>query len=87
MPNFGTGATDPWRFEEDARKMFTKYSLLIVPTWVIDLALGTGPLPDRPADILRLWPSQAPVERLRRTWFNLMIERLTTGNITAYANQ
>jgi hypothetical protein len=61
MLTFGPGATDPWRFEEYARKMFPKYSRLNVPTRVIDPALGTGPLPDRPADILRPWLTRAPL--------------------------
>jgi hypothetical protein len=44
--------------------MFAEYSRMNVPTWVIGPALGSGPLPDRPADTLRVWPIRAPIERL-----------------------
>ena len=75
---FAPEATDPGRFEDHARKMFPEYSRMNVPTWVIGPALGTGPPPDRPADILKVWPTRAPVERLRPAEFNPVIERLAT---------
>ena len=77
---FAPEATDPGRFEDYARKMFPEYSRRDVPTWVIGPALGSGPPEDRPADILEVWPTRAPVERLRPAEFNPTIERLATGH-------
>src|SRR3954447_4115063 len=77
---FAPEATDPGRFEDYARKMFPEYTRLDVPTWIIGPARGTGPPPDRPADILQVWPTRAPVERLRPAEFNPVIERLATGH-------
>src|SRR4051794_33705005 len=73
---FAPEATDPGRFEDYARRMFPEYSRLDVPTWVIGPALGSGPPHDRPADILQVWPTRTPIERLRPAEFNPVIERL-----------
>jgi hypothetical protein len=67
---FAPEATDPGRFEDYARKMFSEYSRMNVPPWVIGPSLGSGPPPDRPADILRVWPTRTPIERLRPAEFN-----------------
>lgn len=75
---FAPEATDPGRFEDYARKMYPEYTRLDVPTWIIGPALGGGPLMDRPAETLKVWPSRAPVERLRPAEFNPIIERLAT---------
>jgi len=75
---FAPEATDPGQFEDYARKMYSEYTRLNVPTWMIGPALGSGPLMDRPADILMVWPSRARVERLRPAEFNPIIERLAT---------
>src|SRR4051794_35876180 len=77
---FAPEATDPGRFEDCARKMFAEYSRMNVPTWVIGPSLGEGPPEDRPAGILKVWPTRAPVERLRPAEFNPIIERLATGH-------
>ena len=77
---FAPEATDLGQFEDYARKMFPEFARLDVPTWIIGPALGSGPPPDRPADILRVWPTRAPVERLRPAEFNPVIERLATGH-------
>jgi hypothetical protein len=37
---------------------------------------------DRPAEILKVWPTRAPVERLRPTEFNTMIEQLAGGALS-----
>jgi hypothetical protein len=58
--------------------MYPEYTRLNVPTWIIGPALGSGPLMDRPADILKVWPSRIPVEPLRPAEFNPIIERLAT---------
>jgi hypothetical protein len=51
----------------------TQYNL---PTWVIGPQVGTEPFPERPADILKIWPSREPVRRLRPDEFNAEIGRL-----------
>jgi hypothetical protein len=33
-----------------------------LPTWIIGPALGDGPLMDRPADILKVWPEREPMQ-------------------------
>lgn len=75
---FAPEATDPGRFEDYARRMYPEYTRLNVPTWIIGPALGNGPPQDRPADILKVWPSRAPVECLQPAEFNPIIERLAT---------
>lgn len=75
---FAPEATGPGRFEDYARKMYPEYTRLDVPTWIIGPALGDDPPQDRPADILKVWPSRTPVERLRPAEFNPIIERLAT---------
>jgi len=71
-------ATNAGHFEDYARKMYPEYTRLDVPTWIIGPALGGGPLMDRPAEILKVWPTRASVERLRPAEFNPIIERLAT---------
>src|SRR3954468_15967071 len=77
---FAPEATDPGRFEDCARKLFPEFSRVNVPTWVIGPSLGEGPPEDRSADILKVWPIRAPVERLRPAEFNSIIERLANGH-------
>src|SRR4051794_9375342 len=72
---FAPEATDSGRLEDYARKMSPEYSRMDVPTWVIGPGLGEGPPEDRPADILKVWPTRAPVERLRPAEFTPVIER------------
>ena len=60
------------------RKMYPEYTRLNVPTWILGPALGGGPVMDRPADILPVWPTRAAIERLRPAEFNPIIERLAT---------
>ena len=77
---FADGATDPGRFEDYARKMYPEYTRRDLPTWIIGPALGDGPPEDRPADILQVWPTRAPVRRLRPAEFNSLIDRLATAH-------
>jgi hypothetical protein len=69
---------DANEFEDYARKMDTEYTRLDEPTWIIGPALGSGPLPDRPAEILKVWPTRGPIKRLRPAEFDPIIERLAT---------
>ncbi len=73
---FAREADDAGQFEDYARKMYPEYTRLNVATWIIGPALGGGPEMDRPADILKVWPKRAAIERLRPAEFNPVIERL-----------
>jgi hypothetical protein len=73
---FAPGATDAGRFEDYARKMYPEYARRNVPTWILGPALGDGPLMERPADILQVWPDRTPMKRQRPAEFNAMIDQL-----------
>ena len=75
---FAPNATDPGRFEDYARKMYPQYNHLNVPTWIIGPALGEGPLIDRPADVLKVWPTREPIQRLAPAQFNRLLDQLVT---------
>ena len=78
---FAPGATNAGGFEDYVRKMYPEYTRLDLPTWIIGPALGgDGPLIDRPADILKIWPARAPIERQRPAEFNSMLDRLVSGH-------
>jgi hypothetical protein len=77
---FAPVATNPGRFEDYARKMYPQYSRLNVPTWIIGPALGAGPLIERPADVLKVWPAREPIERLRPAQFNARVDQLAMGH-------
>ena len=74
---FAPGATDRGGFEDYARKMYAEYTRLDLQTWIIGPALG-GPLMERPAEILKIWPSREPLERQRPAEFNALLDRLVT---------
>ena len=74
---FAPNATDAGHLEDYARKMYPHYNHLNVPTWIIGPALGEGPLKDRPADVLKVWPAREPIQgcHLRnsiRSWISLL---------------
>ena len=75
---FAPGATDAGRFEDYARKMYSEYARLNVQTWIIGPALGGGPLMERPADMLKVWPVREPLYRQPPAPFNAMLDRLTS---------
>lgn len=75
---FAEAAVDQAGFEDYARLMYSQYARFNVPTYLIGPALGDGPMQDRPADILQVWPERQPIERLRPDEFNPRIERLAT---------
>jgi hypothetical protein len=77
---FAPAATDAGRFEDYARKMYPQYSRLNVPAWVIGPALGAGPLIERPADALKVWPARKSIERLRPAQFNARVDQLVAGH-------
>jgi len=73
---FAVRATDQGGLEDYARKMYREVVHQNLPTYVIGPALGGGPLMDRPADILKIWPEREPVRRLRPDEFNPIIRAL-----------
>ena len=72
---FAPNATDPGHFEDYARKMYPHYNHLNVPTWILGPALGEGPLIDRPADVVKVWPAREPIQRLPPAQFNSLLDQ------------
>jgi hypothetical protein len=70
-------ASDTVSFEEYARKMHTCYTGLNVATWIIGPAVGEGPMADRPADTLKVWPAREGIERMRPEQFSSIISDRT----------
>ena len=75
---FAPNATDAGHLEDYARKMSPHYNHLNVPTWIIGPALGEGPLIDRPADVLKVWPAREPIQRLPPAQFNSLLDQFVT---------
>ena len=75
---FAPNATDPGHFEDYARKMYPHYNQLNVPTWILGPALGEGPLIERPADVLKVWPAREPIQRLPPWQFNCLLDQFVT---------
>lgn len=77
---FADNATDQGGLEDYARLMHAQVRAFNVPTWVIGPPTGTEPLPERPADILKLWPEREPVQRLSPEEFNPLLDPLIQGH-------
>jgi hypothetical protein len=77
---FSDEATDHGGLEDYARLMYEQIQATDLPTWVISPPQGEEPLPERPADILKVWPRREPVRRLRPDEFNLIIEALARSH-------
>jgi hypothetical protein len=75
---FAPNATDAGHLEDYARKMYPHFNHLNVPTWIIGPALGEGPLIDRPADVLKVWPAREPIQRLPPAQFNSLLDQFVT---------
>jgi hypothetical protein len=71
---------EAYHFEECARAMYDDYSRRFAPVWIIGPPLGDGPEPERAADILKVWPTRAPMQRLRPAEFNLLLERIVANH-------
>src|ERR1700736_5313725 len=56
--------------------MYPQYNCLNVPTWIIGPALGEGLLIDRPADVLKVWPTREPIQRLPPAQFSPLLDQL-----------
>ena len=73
----GPGIRD---LEDCARLMYPEYSRGSAPVWIIGPSLGTDPPPERPADIMKVWPDRGPVQRLRPAEFNPLLDRFVAGH-------
>jgi hypothetical protein len=56
--------------------MYPQYNCLNVSTWIIGPALGEGLLIDRPADVLKVWPTREPIQRLPPAQFSPLLDQL-----------
>jgi hypothetical protein len=81
---FAPGATDEGRFEDYARQMYPEYSRRGLPTWIIGPA--SGPTPDDSADILQVWPTRKPLQRLTPAQFNPRLDRLAASHCRPKTN-
>jgi len=77
---FADEATDRGGLEEYARLMYEQIHNTDLPTSVIGPPQGEEPLPERPADILKVWPRREPVRRLRPDAFNPIIQALARAH-------
>lgn len=73
---FAEGNGTLGELEDYARMAFSKVKELNVPTWVIGEPVGSEPLPERPANILKIWPEREPVQRMRPDDFNPLLDEL-----------
>ena len=73
---FADQATDRSGLEDYARLMYPQVAEQNLPTWVIGPSVGDGPPPERPADILKIWPEREFTGRLRPDEFNPIIDKL-----------
>lgn len=77
---FADEATDVGGLEDYARLMYQQIRTTNLPTWVIGPPRGTEPLPERPADILKVWPTREPVQRLRPDDLNPIVDTLARAH-------
>jgi hypothetical protein len=70
---FAYGAATHADFEDYARKMYPKYSVLDVPTWIIGEPLG-APGFETPSRILQVWPQRGLILEMTPTVFNAELD-------------
>jgi hypothetical protein len=63
-------------FEDTARVMFEKIRELNVPTWIAGVPIGAGPIEERPADLLKVWPEREDIQRLAPQAFDAILGAL-----------
>ncbi len=68
--------TERCDFEDCARMMYPEYSRGAAPVWIIGPPVGSGPEPERAADILKVRPKREPIRRMRPAQFNPKCERI-----------
>jgi hypothetical protein len=71
---FAPDAAETGRFEDYARLMYSEYVRHNLPAWIIGPALGPGP--EDPADILKVWPTRRPLQRLTPRQFTPRLDQL-----------
>jgi hypothetical protein len=81
------GGTEPCDFEDCARLMYPEYSRGTAPVWIIGAPVGSGPEPERAADVLKVWPEREPIRRLRPAQFNPICERLVAEHCSRKRSQ
>ncbi len=77
---FADEATDHGGLEDYARLMYGQIQATNLPTWIIGPPQGDALLPERPADILKVWPVREPVRRLRPDEFNPLLAALARAH-------
>ncbi len=77
---FADEATDHGGLEEYAWLMYGQIQATNLPTWIIGPPQGDALLPERPADILKVWPVREPVRRLRPDAFNPLLAALARAH-------
>jgi hypothetical protein len=77
---FADEATDHGGLEDYARLMYLQMQATNLPTWVIGPPQGEEPLPERPADIVKVWPTREPVHRMWPDEFNPIIAALARAH-------
>lgn len=77
---FAPDGTGPGGFEDYARLMYSEYFRSNTHVWIIGPSLGSGPEPDRPADILKIWPERAAIQRFTPAEFNPLLDRIVAAH-------
>jgi len=77
---FADRAVDLGGLEDYARLMYAQVATMNLPTWVIGPQVGGGPPEDRPADILKIWPTREAVRRMRPREFDQVADPLVRGH-------
>ncbi len=76
---FAVGATETSDFEDYARKMYSKYSEINVPTWLIGDFIGEANN-DAPSKVLKIWPRRRPILKMTPNGFKAMIVKLAKNH-------
>ena len=77
---FADDVTDHGGLEDYARLMYQQIQATNLPTWVIGPPQGNAEPPERPANILKVWPHREPVRRMRPDEFNPIIAALARAH-------
>ena len=72
---FADRAQDVGGLEDYARKMYSKYKELNLPTWIIGPPMGV-PSDDTPAMTMKVWPERQAVQRLSPNAFNAQLDNI-----------
>ncbi|MES2298182.1 MAG: hypothetical protein V4582_14145 [Pseudomonadota bacterium] len=81
---YAPGAVDAASFDAYASAMQMCYSDLNVATWIVGPAVGEGPMGQRPADTLRVWPARGGITRMDPDQFGALIDARTREHCSAH---